>query len=167
MPKQRTQILDHRQIDQKITRIAHQIYENNFEEAELILVGIEPRGAILAQRLTALLRDLAPMEIRYLPLSVNKEAPLSEPFECALTTEEAEGKTVVLVDDVLNTGKVLMHAAGHLLDLRIKRLQTVCLVDRKHRHFPIRADYEGLTLATTLQEHISVEFGETDSAWLE
>ena len=80
--------------------------------------------------------------------------------------EQAEGKTIILVDDVLNTGRALVFATRYLLGFDVKGMQTVTLIDRRHRNFPIRADYVGLTLATTMQEHILVEFGNEDNAWL-
>jgi len=167
MSNQRTLILDHRQIQQKVTRIAHHIYENTFTESELVLVGIEPRGSILSERLVHILRDITDMDITSFTIQINKDEPLAHPFETELQTADAKGKVVLLVDDVLNTGAVLMHAASHLMGMEVKRLLTVTLVDRKHRNYPIRADYVGLTLATTLQEHIAVEFGEEDQAWLD
>ena len=78
-----------------------------------------------------------------------------------------KNKIVILVDDVLNSGRTLIHATQAILETEVKGLQTVCLVDRKHRKFPIRADYVGLTLSTTLQEHITVEFNENDQVYLE
>jgi pyrimidine operon attenuation protein / uracil phosphoribosyltransferase len=162
----RTLVLNHTQIQQKIVRIAHQIYENNAREKELILVGIAPRGNILAERIAAILRDISPLVVKSYSLSIDKDKPLSKAIECALTAEEAKNNVLILVDDVLNTGKALIYACRYLLEFEEKSLQTVTLIDRRHRNYPVRADYVGLTLATTLQEHISIEFGKEDSAWL-
>ncbi|MAX80960.1 MAG: phosphoribosyltransferase [Crocinitomicaceae bacterium] len=167
MPEEKTLVLNHKQIQQKITRIAHQIYENNFQESELYLIGIENRGSILSERLFHLLKDITPLKVYHHTISLNKDEPLKDDMVCSISLEELDGKNIVLIDDVLNTGKALIYAAKHFLRACPKSMQTVALIDRRHRNFPIRADYVGLTLATTLQEHISVEFGEEDVAYLE
>lgn len=159
-------VLNHKQIEQKINRIAHELHENNFEEKELIILGIENRGALVAERLAKLLKDITDIKISLGSIKIDKDAPLDKEIACSISAEDAQGKTVILVDDVLNTGKALIFAARFVLGMDVKRLQTVTLVDRRHRSYPIRADYVGLTLATTLQEHISVEFGEQDAVYL-
>ncbi len=165
--KSRTVILDHIQIQRKIKRIAHQIIENNYQEERLVLVGIEDRGAILSKRLANLLNELCSAEIIHFNLSLDKDAQLSAPVKASFNPAEIENQTIILVDDVLNTGKALIHATHHIIGCNPKGMQTVVLVDRRHRNFPIRADYVGLTLATTLQEHISVAFGSEDCVYLE
>lgn len=166
MAQERTLVLNNLQIRQKITRIAHEIYENNFQEEELYLVGIEKRGSVLSERLANILSEISPLTIHHHTLKLNKEQPLSEPIESTVSLEELNGKTVILVDDVLNTGKALIYAAKYLLRALPSSMHTAVLVDRKHRSFPVRSDYVGLTLATTLQEHISVEFGQEDGVYL-
>lgn len=162
----RTLVLNHTQISQKITRIAHQVLEKNTAVNELIIVGITPRGSELAKRIKAILDEIATGKVYYFDLTINKDEPLKHSIVCDLNPELASGKTVLLVDDVLNTGKALMYAAKYLLNFNLAGLQTATLIDRMHRNFPIRADYNGLSLATTIQEHIHVEFGEVDQAWL-
>lgn len=159
-------ILNNKQISRKIKRIALQIVENNYYEEEIYLVGIKPKGEILAHRLMEELKTPAGTKITLETLTLDKNEPLKKPIECSFDAESIAGKTVILVDDVLNTGKTLVYAAGYLLQSEPKTLQTVTLIDRRHRKFPVRADYVGLTLATTLQEHIEVSFGEEDAAWL-
>ena len=97
---------------------------------------------------------------------MDKKSPLKSGIVTEIEGTELKNKIVILVDDVLNSGKTLVYATKFLLDYNVKGLQTVCLVDRKHRKFPIRADYVGLTLSTTLQEHIAVELGKTDIVYL-
>ena len=162
----RTLVLNHTQIQQKITRIAHEIVEKNTEIDEVIVVGITPRGSELAKRICSILREIATGTIHYFDLTIDKDQPLTTPIKCDLTQALAQGKTVILVDDVLNTGKALIYAASYILNLEVAGMQTVTLIDRMHRNYPIRADYNGLSLATTLQEHIHVEFGSEDQAWL-
>lgn len=162
-----TVILDHKQVGQKITRIAHEILENNFQEKSLVVLGIKNEGFILAQRLVAILGSISDINISLHDISLNKKNPLESGLKSSLEAKSIKNKMVILVDDVLNSGKTLVYSAKFLLDHDVKGLQTVCLVDRKHRKFPIRADYVGLTLSTTLQEHITVKFGETDSVYLD
>lgn len=162
----RTQVLDHEQVQRKLQRIAHQLHEEHHEEKEIVLVGIAPRGATMAKRLAALLEGIAPLKVKLVELALDKDKPLERPVLLSCDTKELKGRTVVLVDDVLMSGRTLMHAAGHLVQAAPKRLNTVVLVDRRHRLFPIRADIVGLTLSTTLQEHISVEFGRKDAVYL-
>lgn len=162
----RTPVLDHEQVQRKLRRIAHQLHEEHHEAKEIILVGIAPRGATMAKRLAALLEGIATLKVKLVELSMDKDQPLERPVQLSCEPKELKGRTVVLVDDVLMSGRTLMHAAGHLVQASPKRLNTVVLVDRRHRLFPIRADIVGLTLSTTLQEHISVEFGRKDAVYL-
>ncbi|MFT4753468.1 MAG: pyrimidine operon attenuation protein/uracil phosphoribosyltransferase [Salibacteraceae bacterium] len=163
----RTVILDHKQVSQKITRIAHEIIENNFVEKSLVIMGIKSEGFVLAERLVKILTQISDMDIVLHEVSIDKKKPLSSGLVSSIEENELNNKAVILVDDVLNSGKTLVYATKFLLDHKIKRLQTVCLVDRKHRKFPIRADFVGLTLSTTLQEHITVEFGKYDCVYLD
>lgn len=161
-----TLVLNHQQIQQKIRRIAHEIFENHFEEGRIFLIGIEDRGAVLSQRLFEELEQIEPGLCNAHTLKLNKESPLESPITCTVELNALKGQSVVLVDDVLNTGKALIYAAHHLLQAAPSQMHTAVLVDRKHRHFPIRADYVGLTLATTLQEHIAVKFDDQDAIYL-
>jgi len=165
--KDRTVILTHKQIDQKITRIAHQIFENNFQEKSICVMGIHSEGYVLAERLIAVLKKIADFEILTYGVHMDKKSPLKSGLNSDIEAKELKNKVVILVDDVLNSGKTLIYATKFLLDYNVKGIQTVCLVDRKHRKFPVRADYVGLTLSTTLQEHISVEFGKKNIVYLD
>ncbi len=159
-------ILNHKQISRKIKRIALQVQENNFEEPEIYMIGVMPKGKVLAERLFAELEKNCTAKIHLQTLTLDKDAPLQKEITCSFPVGDIKNKPVVLVDDVLNTGKTLVYAAGFLLQSEPKTLQTVTLVDRRHRKFPVRADFVGLTLATTLQEHIEVAFGKEDAVWL-
>lgn len=163
---ERTLVLDHEQVRRKLLRIAHQLHEEHHEEKEITLVGIAPRGTTLAKRLGQLLETISDLTVRTASLELNKDQPLEAPAELSMELKELKGRFVVLVDDVLMSGRTLMHAAGFLVQAAPKRLTTVVLVDRRHRLFPIRADIVGLTLSTTLQEHISVELGKKDAVHL-
>ena len=160
----KTRILNNKQIQQKINRIAYEIYENNFEEKGLIIIGVAGSGFVFAKKIVAALESISPLKIQLIELKINKNNPLNGETSLPLSEKEVEGKVVILVDDVLNTGKVLMYGAKYLLDYPVKRLVTAVLVNRRHRSYPIRADYVGMTLSTTMQEHILVEFKKNNDA---
>ncbi|MFM7234499.1 MAG: phosphoribosyltransferase family protein [Flavobacteriales bacterium] len=158
MSKEQMLILNSRQIKQKLVRMAHEIHEQHHKEKELILVGIHGRGMQMARRLCDLLAEVSELSLKLEEISIHKEKPLSEDIQFSGELKSLKGKSVVLIDDVLNSGKTLMYAARFLLDVDVKSLTTVTLVDRYHRKFPIRADIVGLTLSTNLREHVSVDF---------
>jgi pyrimidine operon attenuation protein/uracil phosphoribosyltransferase len=153
----KTLILNSKQIEQKINRIAFEIYENNYDEKEIIIAGISKNGYLLAKRIDAVVQKLSPIKTTLIDIAINKENPLAEEIKIALTEKELKNKVVILVDDVLNSGKTLIFGTKPFLDFPIKRLTTVVLVDRGHNRYPIKADLVGLSLSTTLQEHIGVE----------
>jgi pyrimidine operon attenuation protein/uracil phosphoribosyltransferase len=167
MSQRRTPVLDHVSILQKLRRIAYQIYEANADKKELVIVAVEQKGTKLAARILPILQDVAPFKITVINLKIDKKQPLQAP-EWSGDASILEGKAVVLIDDVLNSGRTLIYAARHILDFPIKKLNTVVLVDRLHRKFPIKADFVGLTLSTTMQDHINVVFEEgNDAVYLE
>ena len=163
----KVKVLTHLQVQQKINRIAHELYETNFDEKEIYLVGITGQGLTLAKRLEALLKTISGKKIILLEITLDKDNPLGKGIQLSADLDSLKDKTVVLVDDVLNSGRTLIYSAQYLLQAPLKKLQTVCLVDRWHRKFPIRADFVGLTLSTTLQEHIEVVFdNQNDNVYL-
>lgn len=155
---QKTKILTHDQITKKINRIAFQIFEDNHSEKEIVLVGIEKKGHLLAQKLSEKLNEISTIKIITSSLYVNKDNPLSELPQLSINTKELKNKVIILVDDVLNSGKTLIYGVKYLLDFDIKRMSTVILVDRNHKRYPIGTHYVGLSLSTTLKDHISIEF---------
>lgn len=153
----KTLVLDSKQIEQRINRIAHELYENNYSEKNIVMAGIAPNGFVLAGRIAKALESISPIKVTLSKLVINKENPLEEQASIDLKPAEIKNKVIVLVDDVLNSGKTLIYGARIFLDAPVKRLTTVVLVDRNHTRYPVKADFSGLTLATTMQEHISVE----------
>lgn len=149
-------ILNAHQIDQKITRLAIEILENNLEEESLILVGINVKGLEFARLLRQRLSEMSPKELILTQVTLNTSNPLSEPIRIDLPLEALKGSTILLLDDVANTGRTIFYACKPLLETLPKRLQVAVLVDRTHKLFPVRADYVGLSLATTLLENIEV-----------
>jgi pyrimidine operon attenuation protein/uracil phosphoribosyltransferase len=153
----KTLILNSKQIQQKINRIAYELYENNYEEKEIIIAGIASNGYILAKHIAAVLKSITPIKIKLIEIVLNKKNPLATDIKIDLTDKELQNKVIVLVDDVLDSGRTLIFGAKPFLNSPIKRLTTVILVDRGHNRYPIKADFVGLSLSTTLQEHITVE----------
>ncbi len=153
----KTLILNSKQIEQKINRIAYEIYENNYNEKEIVVAGIEGNGYLLAKRLEKVLIEIAPIRIKLIKIVVDKKNPIGKEIKIELTEKEVTDKVIILVDDVLNSGKTMIFGAKPFLSSPIKRLTTVVLVDRGHNRYPIKADFVGLSLSTTLQEHITVE----------
>jgi len=167
MSETATLILDHSQIVQKLKRMAFEIYEFNHTEKEVVFVAVERKGLKLAERIIPLLSEVADFKITLLSLKIDKKDPLKTP-ELNGDGKQLAGKSVVILDDVLNSGRTLMYAACHVVQWKVAKLRTVVLVDRKHRKFPIKADFVGLTLSTTLQDHIEVVFEKgKDSVYLE
>jgi len=160
----KTPILNNKQIEQKINRLAHQVLENNHEESEIIIAGIASRGFVLAKRIATILQDISNIKVHVEEIKVNKETPIKSKVNFPFADKELEGKVVFVVDDVVNSGRTLIYAVRHFLTVPVKKLRTLVLVDRGHNKFPIRADYVGISLATTLQEHVSVEFSKGKDA---
>lgn len=161
---ERTLILNDKQIKQRIERIAYQIYEDNHTEKELIIAGIAKTGYVFAQKLEKTLKKTFKSKTTLIKITVDKEKPLHTTIDKDLTEKDLKNKVVILVDDVLNSGKTIIYAMRTFLKADVKKIRTVLLVDRDHKRYPIAADYVGLTLSTTLREHVSVEFSSKGNA---
>lgn len=160
-------ILNNEQIQHKIRRMAYEIYETNINEKEVILAGIRENGYVFAEKLKDMLTEISPIEVTLCAVVMNKKKPL-EPVETSLPSSAYKNKSLVLVDDVLNSGTTLIYAAKLFLEVPLKRFKTAVLVNRNHKKYPIKADFKGISLSTSLQEHISVEFkGNKAVAYLE
>ncbi len=158
METAKTLILSAKQVEQKIQRIAHQILEKNYDENEIVLVGIANRGYSIAEKINKVLTNVADCKISLHKLQIDKDLPLENEINFSAELSDLDGKSIILIDDVLNSGRTLIYAAKYLLESKLKYLTTVVLVDRRHRKFPIKANFVGMTLSTTLQDHISVNF---------
>lgn len=151
-----TSILNSDQIEKKITRIAYEIYEDNSTEKEIVLAGTNPGGYELAQKLDQVLKKISPLKIVITKVDVDKKALAKEDGVKLDKKIDLSGKTVILVDDVLNTGQMLSYCMKTILQFPVKSLRIAVLVDRNHTIFPVKSDYTGLSVSTTLQEHINV-----------
>jgi pyrimidine operon attenuation protein/uracil phosphoribosyltransferase len=154
MTKERILILDQERINRKLQRMAYQIWEQNSVETKVTLLGIEGGGLLVAHNIAERLRSISPLHVEVLVVKMNKKKPLSQDISI---DANLTGHSIVLVDDVANSGKTLLYALRPLLVYELKRIMIAVLVDRKHKVFPISPDIVGHSVATTLQEHIVVE----------
>ncbi len=158
MANDKTLILNAIQIRNRINRIAYQIYEDNFEEKEIVIAGIVSSGYELAKRVKSVLKKIAPFEVQLLKIIIDKKNPLKNDIKLDVKPASLKGKTVIIVDDVMNSGKTMAYAIQPFLQIAVKKVRTVVLVDRDHKAFPVSADFFGISLATTIQEHVIVDF---------
>ena len=159
-------VLDRQSISRKMRRMALEVAEQNLDEKELIIAGITGNGEVVARNLIQELKSVSPAHSTILiTIVLNKKDPLEVSFNRTL---DFENKVIILVDDVANTGRTMMYALKPFLNAHPKKIQTLVLVERSHKLFPLQTDYTGLSIATTLQEHIVVETEgeEISGAWL-
>ena len=139
----------------KLQRISLEIAEQLDGETDtLIIVGITGSGMVIAEKLHQLLGQLLSMPLQIISCNLNKRRPEDITYSEEIDFNE---KNILLVDDVTNSGRTLLYALKPLLNYYPRRIQTVSLVERMHKSFPVNIDYIGLSIATTLQEHIQVE----------
>ena len=160
-----TLVLNAQQMKQKLCRMAWEVIEKNHQESHIIIAGISPKGSILAQRLSKNLSDISCIKVEIIEVKLDKINPLSSPVQVS-THSKLNNKVVVLVDDVLKSGKTLMYGAQYFLNQPIKKLMTAILIDRNYKTYPIKADVVGLSLATTLQEHVTVDLEKKEAVHL-
>ena len=151
------QILDDKKIRQKIRRLAIEIMENNYEEPEIILAGINKLGLAFARLLQTELTTIGKQKITLTNIRINPADPLSSEVLLDLPIPYLQGKTIIVVDDVANTGRTIFYACKPILDALPKKVEVAVMVDRTHKSFPVKVDYYGLSLATTLLENIDVQ----------
>lgn len=149
-------ILSHQQIEKKIKRLALQLLERHFTDERIVMAGLNERGTLLAQLLEKELAAAGGPQVDHVNVAVDKD--LSPSAEAAVQGKISDiAIPVVLVDDVLNTGYTMTHAAIPFFRKGHKRISILVLADRTHRKFPIHADMVGISLSTTLQEHLNFE----------
>jgi len=152
----KTKIVDAVQVKKIIRRMAYQIFERNFDSKELVFAAISGQGIEVARQLIEELAEISKIKLQLIEVQIDKTNPL--PSNVVLDpVVKLTGKTIVMVDDVLNTGRTLIYSFSPFLNLQVKSIQVAVLVDRNHPSYPVNADYKGISLQTTLQEHVSVE----------
>ena len=151
-------ILDEGTAARKLQRMAYEILENNLDEPELILAGIRDSGSVIARNIQQLLQQIGGMKTEIIDISHDKK----NPGEITLSQKmDFTNKVIVVVDDVANSGKTMLYAMKPFLAFQPKKIQTLALVERTHKKYPVKTDYVGLSVATTLQEHIYVDVEES------
>ena len=155
-------ILTDTEIRHKTKRIAYQIYETFSTENEVILAGIASNGYIFAQKIAEELRQISDLKVTLCEVTINKLDPKT-PVGTSIPKETYENKGLVLIDDVLNSGTTLIYGVKHFLEVTLSKFKTAVLVDRNHKKYPVKADFKGISLSTSLQEHIHVVFEEKES----
>jgi pyrimidine operon attenuation protein/uracil phosphoribosyltransferase len=150
-------ILENKDIEQKTLRIAYQIYETLGEDEDLILAGISKNGFIFAQKISESLEKISQIKVTLCEVFIDKTNPL-KPITTSIPKENYTNKNIVLVDDVLNTGTTLIYGVKHFLEVPTKKIKTAVLVDRNHKKYPVKADFKGISLSTSLKEHVQVVF---------
>jgi pyrimidine operon attenuation protein / uracil phosphoribosyltransferase len=150
-------ILNNQEINHKIKRIAYQIYETFVDEEEVVLAGIETNGFIFAEKIASELKTISSLKVSLCQIHMNKENPELD-IQTSLSKEQYANKGLILVDDVLNSGTTLIYAVKHFLDVPLKKFKTAVLVDRNHKKYPVKADFKGISLSTSLLEHVQVVF---------
>ena len=158
-------ILDKDAIGRKLKRMALEIAEQNTDEPEILIAGIAGNGPVVAASLVRALAQVSSCSIQQITINLNKKDPLMVSFDQSIPFEN---KVIIIVDDVANTGRTMLYALKPFLQAHPKKIQTLVLVERSHKLFPIQTDYVGLSITTTLQEHIAVETegDEITGAWL-
>ena len=151
------EILNALQIDQKIKRLAIEILENNLDAQGIVFAGINNNGLRFAKRLQSEFKKIASVDSELTNLSLSPANPVDNPITIGMESSAIQGKTIIVVDDVANTGRTIFYAMKPLFDELPKKVEVAVLVDRTHKSFPISVKYVGLSLATTLKENIEVK----------
>jgi pyrimidine operon attenuation protein / uracil phosphoribosyltransferase len=157
MTSSKNYILDQLVAEKKLRRMALEIIESNQDETELILAGIRESGSVVARNIQRMIAEIADLKTELITITLDKRLP----EEIVLSkTLDFNDKVIIIIDDVANSGKTLLYALKPFLDYHPKKIQSLVLVERSHNSFPVHPDYVGLSIATTLQEHIYVEVSE-------
>ena len=159
MVDQKKYILSKEVVEKKLRRMAFEILENNIDEKEIILAGVRESGSVVAKVIQQMLGEISSIKTELITITLDKK----EPTDVSLSRSiDLNGKIIILIDDVSNSGKTLLYALKPFIEFHPKKIQILVLVERTHTSFPVRPDYVGLSIATTLQEHIFVEVKGTE-----
>jgi pyrimidine operon attenuation protein/uracil phosphoribosyltransferase len=150
-------ILEHPEIERKIFRLAYQILEQTIHQQHIFIGGIHGNGLILAKRLKEIMDKHGGPEVVVFEICINKEEPWSEPIKLSIQDDDLKNGYIILVDDVINSGKTMQYALIKFLQQATHAIKVLTLVDRQHRRFPIKADFVGLSLSTTLKNRVEID----------
>ncbi len=166
MMSQKNLVLEDAQVRQKIRRMAYEIFENNFDEKIIVLAGVAGQGYALAQLLEKELLTISPLQVITAKVMVDKEAPQKSDVSLDMNLDDLKKKVIVLIDDVLNTGRTLAYGMKPFLSIEIKKIEVAVLVNRSHPLFPVQPNYTGYELSTTLTDHVEVVLGKKSAVYL-
>lgn len=166
MTSEKTLVLDAAQVKQKIRRMAFEIYERNFKEKNIVVAGIDGQGYVLSKLLKKEVEAVSDIEVTLVKVTLDKSAPQQGDVMLDCEIRDVKKKCIILVDDVLNTGRTLAYGLKPFLDTEIKKIETAVLVNRSHSSFPIAPQYTGYELSTTLKEHVEVVLGKETAVYL-
>lgn len=163
MTDNKLKILGQHAIFARLKRMAYEIYEANYKEEELIVIGIDERGGYLAQQLCAHLSEISSMNIHLIHANLDRSDPAGIGIDLSIEdVETLKAKTLIVVDDVLYTGNTMLNVVAILLQAGTRSIQTATLIDRGHRKMPVSPDFVGMELATTIHQHVIVEIDESN-----
>ena len=154
MGTEKKYILSREVVEKKLRRMAYEILENNIDEKEIILAGIRESGSVVARVIQKMLGEISSIKTELITITLDKKEPTDVSLSKSFDFDE---KVIVVIDDVSNSGKTLLYALKPFIAFHPKKIQILVLVERTHTSFPVRPDYVGLSIATTIQEHIFVE----------
>lgn len=157
----KVRILNHQEIMQKLKRMSFQVLESNINEKQIIVAGISDNGYQIAKIICDYLKEISDLNIKLSQIKIDKKSPINS-VSVNINEDEYRDQSVVIVDDVLNSGSTLIYSVNHFLKTNLKQLKTVVLIDRAHKKFPIQADYKGLSLSTTMMSHVEVSQNEQE-----
>ena len=165
MTSEKKQILDDAQIRQILRRMAYEIYEDNFDKKDIVLAGIDTNGVKISEKIKEEIQAISDIHIQLIQVDIDKSAK-SQPQVSFSAEPSTANFTLIIIDDVLNSGSTMIYALDPFLKMNVSKIQTAVLVHRSHKRFPIAVDFKGLELATTIEEHIEVILKEEAAAYL-
>jgi len=166
MVTEKSLILDARQVKQKIRRMAFEVYEHNFNEKAIVIAGIDGQGYVLAKLLVKDVEAISPLEVKLVKVTLDKLAPQQSDVTVDCDLKEVRRKCIIIVDDVLNTGRTFAYGLKPFLNIEVKKIETAVLVNRRHPLFPIYPQYTGYELTTTIKDHVEVNLGREMAVYL-
>lgn len=166
MVAEKNLILDASQVKQKIRRMAYEIYEHNFKEKNIIIAGIEGQGYVLAKLLIKEIESISPLKTTLVKINIDKSAPQQNEIFLDCEIKILKKKSIILVDDVLNTGRTFAYGLKPFLDIEVKKIEIAVLVNRSHTQYPVYPQYTGYELATTIRDHVEVNLGKDTAVYL-
>lgn len=152
-------ILDQPKINHIVRRIAYQIYETNVNESQVVIAGIKENGVVFAKKLKSEVEKISPLKVILCEIHINKKNPLDS-ISLTPNTIDFKNQSIIVTDDVLHSGGTLIHSVKYFLNFPVKQIKTAVLIDRNHKKFPIKADFKGVSLSTSINENVSVIFEE-------